>query len=64
MCFTNQFSGLKRFTFVSLKMVGNLYHTNKVAVLHIEKNKPLRVCCRQEGSVGIDANLGKMNKIN
>ena len=49
----------KAFTFVSLEMVGNLYHSDEVAVLHVEKHKPLRVCRRQKGSVGIDANLGK-----
>ena len=49
----------KAVTFVSLEMVGNLYHPDEVAVLHVEKHKPLRVCRRQKGSVGIDANLGK-----
>ena len=46
-------------TFVSLEMVGNLYHPNKVAVLHVKKHKTFRVCCCQKGSVGVDANLGE-----
>ena len=50
-------------TFVPLEVIGNLNHSDKVAVFHIEKYKSLGVCCSQKSSVGVDANLGNKSNL-